>query len=148
MVKKRSSSRAWLKEHREDLYVQRAVKEGYRSRACYKLKEINDRDRVIKPGMTVLDLGAAPGGWSQVAVEMVGTGGRVIASDILPMDSLADVESMRLTVINTDVSSSNCKRICSSSFRLNTNLVICYSTYPTRPLHREVGLKPMLGRYA
>ena len=92
MVKKRSSSRAWLKEHREDLYVQRAVKEGYRSRACYKLKEINDRDRVIKPGMTVLDLGAAPGGWSQVAVEMVGAGGRVIASDILPMDSLADVE--------------------------------------------------------
>ena len=92
MVKKRSSSRAWLKEHREDLYVQRAVKEGYRARACYKLKVINDRDRVIKPGMTVLDLGAAPGGWSQVAVEMVGAGGRVIASDILPMDSLADVE--------------------------------------------------------
>jgi 23S rRNA (uridine2552-2'-O)-methyltransferase len=92
MVKKRSSSRAWLKEHREDLYVQRAIKEGYRSRACYKLKEINDRDRVIKPGMTVLDLGAAPGGWSQVAVEMVGARGRVVASDILPMDSLADVE--------------------------------------------------------
>ena len=96
MVKKRSSSRAWLKEHREDLYVQRAVKEGYRSRACYKLKEINDRDRVIKPGMTVLDLGAAPGGWSQVAVEMVGARGRVIASDILPMDSLFRIYAVRL----------------------------------------------------
>lgn len=92
MVKKRSSSRAWLREHREDPYVQKALKEGYRSRACYKLKEINERDRLIKPGMTVLDLGSAPGGWSQVAAELVGSRGRVIASDILPMDTLADVE--------------------------------------------------------
>jgi len=92
MVKKRSSSRAWLREHREDPYVQRALKEGYRSRACYKLMEINERDRLIKPGMTVLDLGSAPGGWSQVAAQLVGSRGRVIASDILPMDSLADVE--------------------------------------------------------
>ena len=92
MVKKRSSSRAWLREHREDPYVQKALKEGYRSRACYKLKEINERDRLIKPGMTVLDLGSAPGGWSQVAAELVGSRGRVIASDILPMDNLADVE--------------------------------------------------------
>ena len=92
MAKKRSSSRAWLREHREDPYVQRALKEGYRSRACYKLQEINERDRLIKPGMTVLDLGSAPGGWSQVAAELVGGSGRVIASDLLPMDSLADVE--------------------------------------------------------
>ena len=92
MAKKRSSSRAWLREHREDPYVQRALKEGYRSRACYKLQEINERDRLIRPGMTVLDLGSAPGGWSQVAAELVGDSGRVIASDLLPMDSLADVE--------------------------------------------------------
>ena len=92
MAKKRSSSRAWLREHREDPYVQRALKEGYRSRACYKLQEINERDRLIRPGMTVLDLGSAPGGWSQVAAELVGGSGRVIASDLLPMDSLADVE--------------------------------------------------------
>lgn len=92
MPKKRSSSRAWLKEHREDVYVQRAQKEGYRSRACYKLMELDDKDRLIKPGMTVLDLGSAPGGWSQVAAERVGHRGRVVASDILPMDSLAGVD--------------------------------------------------------
>mgnify|MGYP001030553655 FL=1 len=92
MVKKRSSSRAWLKEHRDDPYVQRAQKEGYRSRACYKLMELNDRDRLIKPGMTVLDLGSAPGGWSQVAADLVGHRGHVIASDILLMDQLAGVQ--------------------------------------------------------
>ena len=64
----------------------------YRSRACYKLLELQERDRLIKPGMTVLDLGSAPGGWSQVAVALVGHSGRVIASDILPMDTLAGVE--------------------------------------------------------
>ncbi len=92
MAKKRSSSKAWLKEHRDDPYVQLAQKEGYRSRACYKLKELQDKDRLLRPGMTVVDLGSAPGGWSQVAVEHVGERGRVVASDILPMDSLADVE--------------------------------------------------------
>jgi 23S rRNA (uridine2552-2'-O)-methyltransferase len=92
VAKKRSSSKAWLKEHRDDHYVQQAKREGYRSRACYKLLEIQERDRLIRPGMTVLDLGSAPGGWSQVAVQAVGHKGRVIASDILPMDSLAGVE--------------------------------------------------------
>ncbi len=92
MAKKKSSSKAWLKEHREDPYVQQAQREGYRSRACYKLLEIQERDRLIRPGMTVLDLGSAPGGWSQVAVALVGHSGRVIASDILPMDTLAGVE--------------------------------------------------------
>lgn len=92
MAKKRSSSNAWLKEHRDDLYVQQAQREGYRSRACYKLLELQERDRLIRPGMTVLDLGSAPGGWSQVAVEQVGHSGRVVASDILPMDSLAGVQ--------------------------------------------------------
>jgi 23S rRNA (uridine2552-2'-O)-methyltransferase len=92
MPKKRSSSKAWLKEHRDDPYVQRAQREGYRSRACYKLLELQEKDRLIRPGMCVLDLGSAPGGWSQVAVEQVGHRGRVIASDILPMDNLAGVE--------------------------------------------------------
>ena len=92
MAKKKSSSKAWLKEHREDPYVLQAQREGYRSRACYKLLELQERDRLIRPGMTVLDLGSAPGGWSQVAVALVGHSGRVIASDLLPMDSLAGVE--------------------------------------------------------
>lgn len=92
MAKKKSSSKAWLKEHRDDPYVQRAQREGYRSRACYKLLELQERDRLIRPGMTVVDLGSAPGGWSQVAVDLVGHAGRVIASDILPMDNLAGVE--------------------------------------------------------
>jgi 23S rRNA (uridine2552-2'-O)-methyltransferase len=92
MPKKRSSSKSWLKEHFDDQYVQRAQREGYRSRACYKLLEIQEKDRLIQPGYTVVDLGAAPGGWSQVASDLVGDRGRVIASDILPMDSLDGVE--------------------------------------------------------
>ena len=91
MGKKKSSSRAWLKEHHDDVYVQRAQKEGYRSRAVYKLMEINNKDQVIRRGMSVLDLGSAPGGWSQVAGEIVGDRGRVVASDILAMDALPDV---------------------------------------------------------
>ncbi|KGE02687.1 23S rRNA (uridine(2552)-2'-O)-methyltransferase RlmE [Pseudohaliea rubra] len=91
MAKKRSSSKAWLREHREDPYVQRAQREGYRSRACYKLLELQQRDRLIRRAMTVVDLGSAPGGWSQVAAELVGDSGRVVASDILPMDNLAGV---------------------------------------------------------
>ena len=103
MAKKKSSSKAWLKEHREDPYVQRAQREGYRSRACYKLLEIQEKDRVIGPGMTILDLGSAPGGWSQVAVALVGHRGRVIASDILPMDSLAGVEFIEGDFTSDDV---------------------------------------------
>lgn len=92
MAKRSSSSGAWLKEHFDDQYVKRAQKEGYRSRACYKLLEIQEKDRLIKPGMCVVDLGSAPGGWSQVTAQIVGPRGRVVASDILPMDTLADVE--------------------------------------------------------
>ena len=91
MAKKRSSSRAWLREHHEDPFVQRARREGYRSRACFKLLELQARDQLLRPGMTVLDLGSAPGGWSQVAAQLVGDTGQVIASDILPMDSIAGV---------------------------------------------------------
>ena len=91
MGKKKSSSRAWLKKHHDDIFVKRAQKEGYRSRAVYKLMEINDKDQILRRGMSVLDLGSAPGGWSQVAAKLVGEHGRVIASDILPMDALADV---------------------------------------------------------
>ena len=91
MAKKRSSSKAWLKEHRDDPYVQQAQREGYRSRACYKLLELQERDRLLRPGMVVLDLGSAPGGWSQVASQLIGGKGTIIASDILPMDSLEDV---------------------------------------------------------
>jgi 23S rRNA (uridine2552-2'-O)-methyltransferase len=91
MAKRRSSSKAWLREHHDDPYVQQAIREGYRSRACYKLLELQERDRLFRPGMTVIDLGSAPGGWSQVATQLVGERGTVIASDILAMDSIADV---------------------------------------------------------
>ena len=86
------TSKKWLKDHFDDVYVKKSKEEGYRSRASYKLLEIQRRDMLFKPGMTVLDLGAAPGGWSQVAAELVGERGRVLASDILPMDSIANVE--------------------------------------------------------
>ncbi len=93
MGKSRSkSSGAWLREHFDDHYVKEAKRLGLRSRAAFKLMEIQEKDRLIKPGMVVVDLGAAPGGWSQFAMDMVGDRGRVIASDILPMDSLAGVE--------------------------------------------------------
>ncbi|MCK5640660.1 MAG: 23S rRNA methyltransferase, partial [Gammaproteobacteria bacterium] len=97
------TSQTWLKEHFDDVYVKRAQQEGYRSRAVYKLLEINKKDQLLKPGMTVIDLGAAPGSWCQVAADIVTTNaraqnakaqkdGRVIALDILPMDPLPDVD--------------------------------------------------------
>ncbi|MFQ3171984.1 MAG: 23S rRNA (uridine2552-2'-O)-methyltransferase [Oleispira sp.] len=85
------SSNDWMDEHFNDHYVMKAKEEGYRSRACYKLMEIDDKDKLIKPGMTVIDLGSAPGSWSQVAVKRVGDHGLVVASDILLMDGLAGV---------------------------------------------------------
>lgn len=86
------SSKQWLKEHFDDEYVRRSQDDGYRSRASYKLLEIQEKDKLIKPGMTVVDLGAAPGGWSQIASGLVGDTGRVLACDVLPMDSLPGVE--------------------------------------------------------
>ncbi|HEX9625509.1 MAG TPA: 23S rRNA (uridine(2552)-2'-O)-methyltransferase RlmE [Acidiferrobacterales bacterium] len=91
-MRRSKSSKTWLAEHFSDEYVKRARREGYRSRAVYKLQEIDARDRLLKPGMTVVDLGAAPGGWAQYAAERVGPTGRVVALDILPMDALAGVE--------------------------------------------------------
>ncbi|MFD2838252.1 RlmE family RNA methyltransferase [Azotobacter vinelandii] len=90
MARSKTSHR-WLKEHFDDPYVKMAQKDGYRSRASYKLLEIQEKDRILRPGMTVVDLGAAPGGWSQVTSRLIGDRGRLIASDILPMDSIPDV---------------------------------------------------------
>ncbi|MBA1148085.1 23S rRNA (uridine(2552)-2'-O)-methyltransferase RlmE [Ectothiorhodospiraceae bacterium WFHF3C12] len=87
MARGKSSGR-WLREHFDDPYVKQAQREGYRSRAVYKLREIDGRDHLVKPGMTVVDLGAAPGGWCQYAVERVGPKGRVVGLDILAMDSV------------------------------------------------------------
>ena len=91
MPRSKSSGR-WLREHHSDQYVQRSRADGYRSRASYKLLEISRADRLIRRGDLVVDLGAAPGGWSQVAAELVGDSGRVLASDILKMDGLAGVD--------------------------------------------------------
>ncbi|MDF1833132.1 MAG: 23S rRNA (uridine(2552)-2'-O)-methyltransferase RlmE [Porticoccaceae bacterium] len=89
---KSKTSKAWLKEHESDEYVQRSRRDGYRSRASYKLLEIDQAAGLLKRGMTVVDLGAAPGGWSQIAIAKVGDTGRVVASDILNMDSIGGVD--------------------------------------------------------
>ncbi len=90
MPKSKSSAR-WLKEHFDDIYVKQAQREGYRSRAAYKLLEIQQRDKLLRPGLRVLDLGAAPGGWSQVAASHVGVQGQIVAVDLLPMQPLSGV---------------------------------------------------------
>jgi 23S rRNA (uridine2552-2'-O)-methyltransferase len=90
--KRSGSSARWLNEHENDPYVLAARKLGYRSRAVFKLKELDERDRLLKPGLWVADLGAAPGGWSQYARPRLGPEGRVFALDILPMDSLPEVD--------------------------------------------------------
>jgi 23S rRNA (uridine2552-2'-O)-methyltransferase len=91
MAKSKSSNR-WLEEHFNDHYVKQSQIDGYRSRASYKLLELNEKDKLIRPGMFVVDLGSAPGGWSQVAARLVGDKGRVLASDILSMDGIAGVD--------------------------------------------------------
>jgi 23S rRNA (uridine2552-2'-O)-methyltransferase len=88
----KSKNRDWIKQHLNDPYVKQSQKDGYRSRASYKLLEIIEKERMIRRGMTVVDLGSAPGGWSQVAARMVGHEGRVHALDILPMDPVAGVD--------------------------------------------------------
>jgi 23S rRNA (uridine2552-2'-O)-methyltransferase len=91
-MKPSKTSKQWMREHVNDPFVQLAQKEGYRSRAAYKLLEIDAKDRLLKPGTVVVDLGATPGGWSQVAAARVGRGGKVIALDLLPLDALAGVD--------------------------------------------------------
>jgi 23S rRNA (uridine2552-2'-O)-methyltransferase len=91
-MKKSQSSKQWLRRHVNDPYVQKSKREGYRSRSAYKLTEIDDRDHLLAPGKIVLDLGSAPGGWSQVAVKRVGAKGRVLAIDLLPMEPVPGVE--------------------------------------------------------
>ncbi len=88
---KNKSSKAWMQEHVNDPYVRRAQAEGMRSRAAYKLQQLAERDKLLKPGMVVVDLGAAPGGWSQVARSAVGDAGRVVAVDLLEMTPVAGV---------------------------------------------------------
>jgi 23S rRNA (uridine2552-2'-O)-methyltransferase len=91
-MKRSHSSKQWLQRHFNDHYVKAAQKAGYRSRAAFKLLEIQEKDRIIHPGQVVVDLGAAPGGWSQIAAPMLGKKGALIAMDILPMDPLPGVE--------------------------------------------------------
>ena len=90
-MKKSHSSKQWLRRHVNDPYVQRSKKEGYRSRSAYKLTEIDDRDKLLKPGMVVVDLGAAPGGWSQVVAKRAGASATVVAIDLLPMEPVPGV---------------------------------------------------------
>jgi len=89
------SSQNWLREHHDDAYVLQARRDGYRSRAVYKLIEIQHKDQVLKPGQFILDLGAAPGGWSEYAARFVGNKGRVIAVDLLPVEPIAGVEIIK-----------------------------------------------------
>jgi 23S rRNA (uridine2552-2'-O)-methyltransferase len=94
-MKRTKTSKAWMREHVNDPYVKRAQSEGYRSRAAYKLAQIAGRDKLLRPGMIVVDLGAAPGGWSQVAAQGVAPGGRVFAVDLLEMAELPGVTFIR-----------------------------------------------------
>jgi 23S rRNA (uridine2552-2'-O)-methyltransferase len=94
-MKLKPSSKAWMQEHVNDEFVKRAQKEGYRARAAYKLLEIDDKDKLIKPGMTIVDLGATPGSWSQVAVQRLKGQGRIIALDILDMQPIKGVEFLQ-----------------------------------------------------
>jgi len=91
-MKRSKTSSSWMREHVNDFYVKSAKQQGFRSRAAFKLLEVDERDRLLAPGMTVVDLGAAPGGWSQVTAEKVGARGKVIALDVLQMQPIAGVD--------------------------------------------------------
>jgi 23S rRNA (uridine2552-2'-O)-methyltransferase len=94
-AKRKRGKREWIARHLDDAYVKRARKEGYRSRAAFKLEEIDRRDHLLQGGMRVVDLGAAPGGWCQYASKRVGSGGKIVAVDLLPMEPVAGVEFLR-----------------------------------------------------
>jgi len=98
--RRKPSSRAWLERQINDPYVARAKREGFRSRAAFKLAEIDDKYRLFKPGARVVDLGAAPGGWSEIATRRVGPGGRVIALDILDMKPISSVDFLHLDFLD------------------------------------------------
>lgn len=100
-MSKSHSSKQWLRRHVNDPFVQRSKKEGYRSRSAYKLTEIDDRDRLLKGGLVVVDLGAAPGGWTQVVAKRVGPSGRVVGIDLLPVEPVPGV-----TLIQADFTAS------------------------------------------
>jgi 23S rRNA (uridine2552-2'-O)-methyltransferase len=99
----KSKNRTWIKQHVKDPYVLQSQRDGYRSRASYKLLEIVEKARLIKPGMTIVDLGSAPGGWSQVATKMVGHKGTVVAVDILPMNPIAGVSFIQGDFTEEDI---------------------------------------------
>ena len=99
----KSKNRTWIKQHVKDPYVLQSQRDGYRSRASYKLLEIVEKARLIKPGMTIVDLGSAPGGWSQVAAKMVGHKGTVVAVDILPMNPIAGVSFIQGDFTEEDI---------------------------------------------
>ncbi len=99
----KSKNRSWIKQHVKDPYVKQSQVDGYRSRASYKLLEIVEKDRLIRSGMTVVDLGSAPGGWSQVAAKLVGHTGRVHALDLLPMDPIAGVDFIQGDFTEEDI---------------------------------------------
>jgi 23S rRNA (uridine2552-2'-O)-methyltransferase len=92
MVKRSKSSARWLAEHASDEFVKRAQREGWRSRAVFKLAEIQQAERLLRPGMRCVDLGAAPGGWSQYAARIIGGSSRIVATDMLPMDAIPGVD--------------------------------------------------------
>jgi 23S rRNA (uridine2552-2'-O)-methyltransferase len=92
MARRTGSSNRWRQRQERDVYVERAAREGWRSRAVFKLEQINAKERLLRPGVWCVDLGSSPGGWSQLAARLVQPGGRVIAVDLLPMDVIADVE--------------------------------------------------------
>ncbi|MBN8440559.1 MAG: 23S rRNA (uridine(2552)-2'-O)-methyltransferase RlmE [Thauera sp.] len=94
-MKRNKTSKAWLHEHLNDPYVLRAQADGYRARAAYKLTEIDDKDHLLRPGSIIVDLGAAPGSWCQVAVKRCGAKGKVVALDILPMEAIAGVDFLQ-----------------------------------------------------
>jgi 23S rRNA (uridine2552-2'-O)-methyltransferase len=98
--RRKPSSRAWLERQINDPYVARAKREGFRSRAAYKLAEIDDKYRLLKPGARVIDLGAAPGGWSEIAAQRIGPSGRVVALDVLDMKPIAGVEFLHLDFLD------------------------------------------------
>jgi len=101
MAKK--STREWLQRHRRDPFVQQATAQGYRSRAAFKLLQLDASDRLFKAGQQIVDLGAAPGGWSQVAANRVGNGGRVVAVDLLPVETIANVTVIRGDFLDLEV---------------------------------------------